>query len=185
MDLHLINQRLRDLYGCDLLGQPVYRVVWSEDQIEKRFADFTDFVPNTNILLRKVTEMREVKKYSYLEPQYVLEKLFRNQHNKEILDNATLAPQSCTYEPLWAFDYDGKLPKQPVWRAIELIIMSVNNPEKLTPSEMNDAEMKQALDDEKLMVDLMNKHIKSDALHSSVQDGDTIMLGRGTNSVTE
>src|SRR6476659_3793285 len=104
MDIHIINRRLKDIYGTDLLGQPIYRVIWSDDETEKRFGTFRDFVPGTNILVREVTEVRETKKYSYVHPScYVLEKLFFNQHNKEILDNRTLSPQTCTYEPLWVF----------------------------------------------------------------------------------
>lgn len=177
MDIHIINRRLIERYSKDFLGQPIYRVIWSEDEIEKRFSTFEDYVPGTNILVRRVTEVREVKKYSYLKPQYVLEKMFVNHHNKEILNNKTLAPESCTYEPVWAFGHEknGRA-RQPIWRAIELILMAVNNPKKLTPSEMNDVEMKQALDDEKLMNNLLDEYIPNDALHSSIKDGDTVML---------
>ncbi len=179
MDIQAVNQKLRDYYGKDFLNQPIYRCVWSEDEIEKRFGEFEDYVPGTNILLRRVTEVREVKKYSYLQPQWVLEKLFRNQHNNEILDNSTLAPQSCTYEPLWAFGHEknGRA-RRPIWRAIELILLSVNDPKKLTPSEMNDADIKQALDDEKLMMDLMEEHIPNDSLHMAIKDGGAVMLNR-------
>lgn len=183
MDIHLINQRLRDIYGKDFLDQPIYKVVWSADEIEKRFSTFEDYVPGTNILLRRSTEVREVKKYTYLEPQYVLEKLFVNHHNKEILDNKTLSPQNCTYEPVWAFgvEKNGR-PKVVVWRAIELILLSLNNPKKLTPSQMNDVEIEQAKKDEKLMLDLLNEHVKNDPFHSSVQDGDTILLNQDYKS---
>lgn len=183
MDIHLINRKLSENYGKDFLGQPLYRVVWSNDQLEKRFAEFTDWVPNTNILLRRVKEVREVKKYPYLDHEYVLEKLFRNQHNDEILDNKTLNPLAATYEPMWAFGHEknGRA-KYPIWRAIELIIISVNNPKKLTPSQMNDKEFEQALEDERLMTEFLNTHIKNDSLHSSVQDGDTIMMNDVTGN---
>lgn len=179
MDIHLINQRLKDLYGVDFLNQPTYKVVWSEDEIEKRFSYFEDYVPGTNILLRRVQEVREVKKYNFLEPQYVLEKLFVNRHNTEILDNKTLNPLACTYEPLWCFGHEknGKA-RIPVWRAVELLIMSHLNPRKLTPSQMSDLEFEQAKKDEKLMLELMEKHIPNDSLHSSIKDGDTVMLNQ-------
>lgn len=184
MDIHLINQRLRDLYGKDFLDQPIYRVVWSDDEIEKRYGLFRDFVSGTNILIREAEEVREVKKYNFLEPQYILEKLFFNQHNQEVLDNKTLSPRTCTYEPVWCFGLDDKgKPKKPVWRAIELILLSLNNPKKLTPSDMDDKEFEQARKDEELMIELMNTHIKSDALHSAVKDGDAVLFGRGTSEV--
>lgn len=182
MDIHLINRRLRDIYGKDFLDQPIYRVVWSDDEIEKRFGTFRDYVPGTNVLVREVTEVREVKKYPYLEPQYVLEKLFFNQHNKEILDNKTFNPASCTYEPVWAFGREPNGRAKPVvWRAVELILMSINNPKKLTPSQMNDAELEQAKKDEQVFMDLMNEHIKNDPLHSAVKDGDAVMLNQDYN----
>jgi hypothetical protein len=184
MDIHIINRRLKDIYGCDFLDQPIYRIVWSEEQLEKRFGTFRDFLPGTNIFLREVTGVREVKKYTYLEPQYVLEKLFFNQHNTEILDNATLSPRMTTYEPLWAFGIDDKgQVKRPVWRAIEIILMSVNNPSKLTPSQMNDKELEQAKKDELLMIEIMNTKIKNDAFHSAVTDGDAVLFGRSTSEM--
>lgn len=179
MDIHLINQRLIDIYGKDLLNQPIYRIIWSEDEIEKRFATFRDWVPGTNILIREVTEVREVKKYSTYEPQYILEKLFFNQHNTEILDNNTFNPQKCTYEPMWAFgkDKNGRI-RRPVWRAIELLITCINNPSKMTPSEMDEAEFNQAREDERIMNDLLEEHIPNDSLHSAIKDGDAVMLNQ-------
>jgi hypothetical protein len=177
MDLHLINRRLVEMYGTDFMNQPIYRVIWSEDQIEKRFSTFKDFLEGTNILLREVTEVREVRKYSYLEPQYVLEKLFWNQHNKEILNNDSLEPSRCTYEPMWCFGYDGKVPKPVIWRAIELIILSINNPKKLTPSQLNDEELEQAKRDELLFMNILNEKIPNDSLHTAVKDGGAVMLG--------
>lgn len=179
MDIHLINQRLADLFGKDFLNQPIYRIIWS-DEIEKRFSYFEDYVPGTNVLIRRVQEVRECKKYAFLDkPQYVLEKLFFNQHNTEILDNKTLSPRTCTYEPMWCFGHEPNgRPRKPIWRAVELLMMAINNPSKLTPSQMKDAEMKQALEDEKIMLELLNKHIKSDPLHSAIKDGDAVMLNQ-------
>jgi hypothetical protein len=179
MDIHLCNRKLIDIYGKDFLDQPIYRIVWSENEIEKRFGFFRDYVPGTNILLREVQEVREVRKYSYLAPQWILEKLFFNQHNDEILDNSTYSPSTCTYEPLWCFGHeDNGRARRPVWRAIELILMSVNNPEKLTPSQMTDAEIEQAKEDEKIMMDLMEEHIPNDSLHTAIKDGGAVMLNQ-------
>jgi hypothetical protein len=184
MDIHIINRRLADIYGHDFLDQPIYRIVWSASETEKRFSTFRDFLQGTNIFLREVTEVREVKKYPDFAPQWILEKLFFNQHNNEILDNTTLAPRTCTYEPLWAFGLDDKnKPKQPVWRAIEIILMCVNNPKKLTPSQMNDKEFEQAKKDEELMMEIMNTRIKNDAFHSAVQDGDAVLFGRSKSEM--
>src|ERR1043165_5019958 len=179
MDINIINRRLVETHGKDFLEQPIYRVVWSEDEIEKRFGTFRDYLSGTNILIREVTEVREVKKYPYLPNQYVLEKLFINKHNTEILDNKTYTPRACTYEPLWSFGHErnGRA-KRPVWRAIELLILSINNPSKLTPSEMDDRELEQAYKDEQLMTEILNTHIKHDSLHAAIKDGGTVMLNQ-------
>lgn len=179
MDIHLINRKLREQFGEDFLKQPFFRIVWSDDEIEKRYSNFRDFIPGTNVLIRDVIEVREVKKYQ-MEPQYILERLFFNRHNKEILDNKTYNPQTCTYEPFWAFGHEktksGQKAKQPVWRAIELLIKLNIDFKSLTPSEMNEKEALQALDDEKIMMDLLDEHIKNDPLHSAIKDGDAVIL---------
>jgi hypothetical protein len=159
------------------LDQPIYRVVWSSDQLEKRFGTFIDYVPGTNLFIREVTEVREVRKYPWLEPQWILEKLFFNQHNEEILDNTTLSPRTCTYEPFWCFGFeDNGRAKRPIWRAVNFLIETNINPKKLTPSEMKDAELEEAIKDEEAMLELLNTHVKSDPLHSAVRDGDAVML---------
>jgi hypothetical protein len=147
--------------------------------LEKRFGEFEDYLPGTNILIRRAIEVREVKKYAYLKPQYVMEKMFFNQHNKEVLDNDTMAPSTCTYEPMWAFGHEknGRA-REVVWRAVELLLIMINNPEKLTPSQMDDKELAQAHEDEKLMLDLMNEHIPNDSLHMAVKDGGAVMLNQ-------
>ena len=184
MDIHLINRRLKELYGQDFLRQPIFRVVWSDDELEKRFGEFEDYLEGTNIFLRRFVGVREAKKYNFMKPQYILEKLFINKHNREILDNDTFSPRMCTYEPFWCFGRDDKdRPIKPVWRAVELVIVMNLNPKKLTPSQMNDEEFRRALEDEKIMTELLNTHVKSDALHSSVQDGDTVMFGRSTSEM--
>jgi len=190
MDIREINRNLVEHFGKDFLDRPVYRVVWSDDLVEKRFGTFRDYVSGTNILLREVTEVREVRKYSYLEPQYVLEKLFINQHNTEILESDTFNPQHCTYEPVWCFGHDsshkyGKKARQPVWRAIQLLITMLLNPKKLTSSEMNDAEKAQAFKDEQVLMDLLNTHIKSDAMHSAIQDGDAVIVSSNQQNFRE
>lgn len=174
-----INQRLKDRYGQDILGQPVYRVVWSASQVEKRRGEFEDYVPNTNILIRRVHEVREVKKYAYLDPQWILEKLMVNPEHSEVVDNDTLTPRSTTYEPIWSFGFeaDGR-PKLPVWHPVEFLIEMQRNPVTLTPSQMTDAEIDESERDYQMMMDLMNASIRNDPLHSAVKDGDAVMLNQ-------
>lgn len=98
----VINSQLRDLYGCDIVtGMSIFRVIWSEDQFEKRYGTYDDFVPGTQIYLRTVTEVREVPKYR----QWI--------HAKHLLERLVLVPEfqanelptsKISYEPLWVFE---------------------------------------------------------------------------------
>lgn len=181
MDVTTVNNKLKDNYGQDLLGQPFFRIVWSEDQLEKRIGDFEDYLPGTNILIRRVREVRECKKYPFLKPQWVMEKLFFNQHNDEILDNDTLSPRTCTYEPFWAFGHEknGRA-KRPIWDGCVYLINCWMNPRKKTPSEMNDDEINEELKQQEAFQELLNTHVKNDSLHSAIEDGDAIMMNDAT-----
>lgn len=84
-DIARINKKLKRTYGTgfaenglNLMGagsRPLWRIVWSKDEYEKRLGTFRDFIPGTDVLLREVTEVREVPKYSYIKPRWILEKL--------------------------------------------------------------------------------------------------------------
>lgn len=91
-----INNQLIDLFGVDTAtGQPMFRVVWSDDQYEKRMVENTD----KGILL-PFPVLREVPKYSqWVESRFVLERLVIVPENsiKE------LAGLKLSYEPLWVF----------------------------------------------------------------------------------
>ena len=95
-----INRQLRDFYGIDTsAGVPMWRVVWSDDQFEKRLMEYT---PSGFQLT--LPEVMEVRKYSYVQHKYILERLvIVPDPNK-----AELAGESFSYEPMWVFqDHDG------------------------------------------------------------------------------
>lgn len=167
MDLNLINQRLRDQFGINVSSdQSNYRIIWSDEETEYRRGLFQDFTPS-GILIRSVHETRLVKKYSYLvEPQYVLERLMPNE-SLEI--GAKLS-----YEPVWCFGRQRNL----VWRAVELLIHFIQNPGKpFTDAQLATMEKEQIAEDEKIMDNLLQENMRFDTFHSSVQDGDTVILG--------
>lgn len=95
--IETINQQLIDHFGVDsITGQPIWRVVWSEDQYEKRLMDVTD-----SGLMLLVPEIREVPKYrQWVEKKYVLERLVLvpEQNIRE------LPAQKMSYEPMFVFE---------------------------------------------------------------------------------
>lgn len=71
-EIQRCNNWLAEKYGRDANGNPNWRIVWSNDQLEKRKGTFTDFDPNQNFV-RTVTEVRELPKYPFNQNCYVLE----------------------------------------------------------------------------------------------------------------
>lgn len=96
-----INKQLVDLFGVDTVtGLPMWRVVWSEDQLEKRFGTYDDFT-REGIYLRTVTEVREVPKYrQWIQAKFVLERLTLI----PIINKEELPTQQLSYEPMYVFE---------------------------------------------------------------------------------
>lgn len=115
--IETINQFLKDNYGIDTDdSEPIFRVVWSEDQYEKRETKYTD----SGIELLH-PEVRLLPKYSYLKDVYVLERrvLVPETNVKE------LAGVKKSYEPLWNFKQDDGTPIPPTIAGCKFIIDTV------------------------------------------------------------
>lgn len=91
-----LNRQLKDLYGIDTLtALPLWRIVWSEDQYEKRVTEYTD----SGVALL-FPEVRELPKYKqWIHEKYVLENLVLvpEQNQKE------LGRAKFSYEPIYVF----------------------------------------------------------------------------------
>lgn len=110
-----INQFLRDTFGIDTDDSlPMFRVVWSEDQYEKRLTKYTD----TGIELLQ-PEVRLLPKYKqFIQDSYILERrvLVPEQNQEE------LAGLKKSYEPLWVFRQDNGDPTPPTIYGCKFII---------------------------------------------------------------
>src|SRR6187399_909819 len=104
-----LNQRLKDYYGIDTVTtDPIFRIVWADDQVEKRLVEYLD----TGIALL-FPEVREVKKYPYLKGLYVLERLVVIPE----INAKDLPASKISYEPLWAYRDARDNPLPPIWEA--------------------------------------------------------------------
>jgi hypothetical protein len=112
-----INERLLQTYGrFSTTDLPLWRVVWSEDQMEKRWITHT----REGFELLE-PEVQEVPKYrQYIQHKYVLERLVAVPENA---DNDLVNPIS--YEPVWVFRDKDDNPLPPIWKAIVVVIGSV------------------------------------------------------------
>lgn len=115
--IEFINERLKDNFGIDTLtGLPIWRVVWTTDQLEKRLSKITE--TGIELLHPKVIEM---KKYiPSLQNRYVLEQLVvvPEFQQKEILT-------AVSYEPMFFFEDKNNNPQPVFYRICEFIIYSI------------------------------------------------------------
>ena len=111
--VEILNERLRSIYGLDSnTAKSIFRIVWSEDQLEKRLVDTLD----SGILLLH-PEVREVKKYPYIRRRYILERLVVVPE----VNLSELPTQKLSYEPIWTYEANGNaLP--PTWPATKVIV---------------------------------------------------------------
>jgi len=113
--VELINKRLLDYHGKFEDGRALWRIVWSDDEFEKRLVLQT----RDGFQLLNPT-VQEVPKYSYIKHKYILERLLAVP-----TINLTELTELTSYEPVWTFQDSNGNALPPVWDAIELIINSV------------------------------------------------------------
>ena len=92
-----INHQLVDLFGIDTItGQPMFRIVWSEEQFEKRLTSYTD-----SGLALLIPEVRLLPKYrQWIQNKYVLERLCVVPE----INQDEIPVDKLSYEPIWVFE---------------------------------------------------------------------------------
>ncbi len=110
-DLLLINRYLKDNYGSTG-DEANFRLVWSDDQFEKRLVDYVAGIHLT------VPEVREVRKYNYIQQKYVLEKLTVIHQSTELLTQLS-------YEPIWTFETNNHEYIMPNYGACKFVVDSL------------------------------------------------------------
>src|SRR5690348_16564919 len=112
-----LNNRLLEYFG-KFNDQPKWRVVWSEDQFEKRLTHYTD--EGFQLLTPRMVELPKYKQW--IHNKYVLEKLcvVPDGQKHELVTNLS-------YEPMWVFEDSIGNPLPPKWEAINLIVQNTEN----------------------------------------------------------
>lgn len=108
-----INKQLVTDYGKDILGRANFRLVYSENIVEKRMGRFEEHCGS--IYVRDFFGTKELPKYSYLRDTFVLEQLTYN-YNPELPDS-----QRGHYEPIWS---DWGIEGIPNYRAVRTVVRS-------------------------------------------------------------
>jgi hypothetical protein len=124
-----INLRLKDS-GTNLTDQPLYRLVWSDNELEFRRGIFREFVGN--IFVRETVGVKQVPKYSYIKARWILERWIPPDacYNPEIPNS-----QWGSYEPIYVFqDKNGNsLPFSE--KVVYFIITLAEKKTRVTPEE--------------------------------------------------
>lgn len=115
-----LNERLRETYGVDTVtGHAIYRIVWSEDQFEKRLSDYTK-----EGLKLLTPQLVEVPKYrQWCKERYILERLSFVESNSE---NNQMTIAKLSYEPLWTFMDNQMNYLPPKWEVCQIVIDTVH-----------------------------------------------------------
>lgn len=115
--LETVNQYLQDNFGIDTDdSKPIFRVVFSDEQFEKRETKYTD---SGIELLQPV--VRELPKYQWIKGMYILERrvLVPDTNLKE------LAGLKKSYEPIWVFQGADGFPVPPTILGCKFIIDTI------------------------------------------------------------
>lgn len=126
-NIKLINKRLLEEYGTGIFisktqetipdARPKFRVVWADEQYEIRKGTFNIF--SGGIFLRTEIGIKKVRKYSYINERWILEKLVYAP-TEELPES-----EKGHYEIVWNFESkDGKYLK-PIWIAIDLLVKTL------------------------------------------------------------
>lgn len=112
--IETLNQRLIEYYGIDTItGGPMFRIVWTNDQTEKRLVNEMD--SGVHLLFPEVIE---VKKYPYLKDMYVLERLVIVPD----VNQRELPASKLSYEPVWAYHDACNRALPPIWKATKFVV---------------------------------------------------------------
>lgn len=115
-DLEKMNNQLRSKYGYGPDSfRPLWKIIWSEDELEKRWMTHDD---HGNELLEP--EVREVPKYQHIKDRYVLERAVPVAGETDLITKVS-------YEPAWTFEDRHGVYLPPRFDACEFIIETIYN----------------------------------------------------------
>lgn len=131
MMLEEINKRLANTYGRNLMGQPFFRIITSNDAYETRVGTFNEFYGS--IFIRSFIGAKKVLKYNYIRDRYILEmwKYEHMQPTKEL-------PNPDGYEIIYLFEDKFGRPLPLEWKVIQIICFNILNPQ-LDPTQIKNA----------------------------------------------
>lgn len=114
--IETLNKRLEEYFGKDDLNRPIWRLVWSNEQYEKRLTNYSK--EGLELITPVVMELR---KYPYIKDRYILERLVLVPEFQQ----SELPISKVSYEPMWTFEDKHGNPLPPKWEPIKLVIDTI------------------------------------------------------------
>lgn len=142
-DIEFINKNLKEIYGTNLTYQPLWRVIFAPDLLEKRFVSEPEFIGS--LFHRYFAGVKEKPKY----PKgtwgecYILERMFSSMHSLMAPPEDVIVWDG--YEPFWSFvtgKGEHRKPIRPTWAAVNILVRSALYGHRQTLTEAYDAEEK-------------------------------------------
>jgi len=137
-----INDWLKRKYGKDLLNRAFFRIIWSEDEIEKRAGTFENI--QMGIYLGAFKGVKEVKKYAnpIYKDRFILEKLIFGINNPEIWGDTY---REGTYEPIWVFRGPADTFQLPTIKTTDFVMRMLLGDKEKRNQKMEDSDDEAAL----------------------------------------
>lgn len=153
-----INQRLK-IYGVNGYGSPIFRVVFSDEQLEKRWGTFRDHHSKI-ILIREIREVREVQKYPWIKEKWILERWIPGEVGKH---RDLVTEQNGIYVCVYVFQDVEQNYLPPLMKVCEIVIKALLNPRTKGEALSEDRKVEERQDE--LEVDAIEEEMK---IHSDL-----------------
>lgn len=149
--------------GSNQYGDPLFRVVFSDDQLESRRGTFTD--THAGLFVRTVTEIREVKKYPWIKEKWILERWAPGElsYHKDLI-----TVKDGVYICVYVFQDVNQDYLPPLLKVAEIVINNLLNPR--TPAEIEEINKKQGEALDKAEVDTIDNEIKIESDEAATKD---------------
>jgi len=164
-DIDIINKKLVEVYGTDLLHDARWRLVWSMDPREKRFVCEPEYYGSIfSGYFTGVVDRPKYPKKSWGEC-WILERLLFSAPPPDVVGWDS-------YEPFWSFVTGSeRKPIQPNWYAVNFIIQLALHGPKETLSQAYDREEKKWSDETKQVRDMIDDDLPWKVLQLKHHEG--------------
>jgi hypothetical protein len=173
MTVEEINKLLVKHFGVNDDKRPLFRIVWSNDQLETRWGTFREFYGP--IFLRETTGVcKDRHKYPWIRDRWILERLTFPASKYRHWSPELIGVENGSYEIIWKFETPNEEYQYPIWQAVKCIIASLfATKEKLTQADLD--RMEAEMDEKDVVEDMMKIEENSPTLSGQLRDGSAII----------